>query len=131
PPRSFKGWYRLEYGIDPRDHVARILKSHKDRGRDVTQAAQLFGVEVAGEPVAPDEECAINENNRHLVRANFTETTAHAVAKELWNAIHEGTRLNVVIPKLYTDFTTEEQRTDEKRVIAKPDVAPSKEQYIH
>src|SRR5690606_11560793 len=26
PPRTFKGWYRFQYGIDPRDHVARILK---------------------------------------------------------------------------------------------------------
>jgi hypothetical protein len=112
PPRTFKGYYRLEYGIDPRDHVGRILKSHKERGKDVTAAAQLFGVEPVGEIVAPDEELIIDEahHNVHLVRHNFTVETAKGVARELWNAIHEGTRFNVVITKLYTDFATEEQR---------------------
>ncbi len=111
PPRSFVGYYRLEYGIDPRTHVTRVLKSHVDRGKDVSAAAQLFGVEVGAAIEAPKGDALeINKDNQHLVRHNFTEETARTVARQLWNAFHEGTRLNAVITKLYTDYSDEEQR---------------------
>lgn len=111
PPKSFNGFYRLEYGIDPQTHITRVLKSFRDRGRDVSGAATLFSVEVPSTIEPPKEdELKIDDRNKHLVRPNFTEDTARTVARELWNAIHEGTRLNVVMVKLYTDFADEEQR---------------------
>lgn len=111
PPRSFVGYYRLEYGIDPTTHITRVLKNHRDRGTDVAAAAQLFGVEVPQTIEPPkDDELKITEANKALVRPSFTEAIARQVAREIWDAFHDGTRLNVVMTKLYTEFADEEQR---------------------
>jgi hypothetical protein len=113
PPRSFKAFYRVEYGVDPELHIARILKSHKDSGKDVAYAAQQFDIESKlelGIQAPLGEELKIDQRNQHLVRHDFKEQTAKDTAAALWKAIHEGTRFNVVITKLYTDFAKEEQR---------------------
>lgn len=118
PPKSFKGYYRLEYGVDPMLQVSRVLRSHRDNGANIDAAKRVFtdlrlelpGLDEAAIVAPKGDTLEITDANRSLVRAEFTVPTARSCAADLWRVLHDGGEIQLLYTKLYSDFTTEEQR---------------------
>src|SRR5262249_35370586 len=109
PPRSFAGWYRLQYGASPELHAATVLGAMgAERAVPAEQGAALLGLPAAS--LVEAEDGSVGPRNRHLVRADFTEETAARNAAEMWRILHDSGRLALIEAGLYGPYNDEEQR---------------------
>ena len=120
--KSPDDYYRLIYGITPKNHAIqtarafRNLPADEEGNRPVTaaQVATWLGVDPAllGETaVAPlSGTPVVDDTNRALVRHGFTEAVALHNATEIWKLLHEGGEVRLLEATLYAPYNDEEKR---------------------
>ncbi|MBL0217744.1 MAG: hypothetical protein IPQ07_28185 [Myxococcales bacterium] len=98
-PTDFSGFYKREYGIDPRRHAVEVAKALANKERTAQQIGDWLDVidpSLFAPPVAPSgEEVVIDKTNITLVSPTFSVSEANNRAKKIWDLIH-GTQQGAV-----------------------------------
>lgn len=111
-PTDFAGFYKKEYGIDPRRHAVEVAKSYATAGRTPQQVGELLQVTDASlfaPPVAPPETLEITAANRTLVGPDFSVDRAKQIAERIWNLLHDNGQMQFIRHEI-DGRTQEEQR---------------------
>ncbi|MDB4961750.1 MAG: hypothetical protein JWP01_1749 [Myxococcales bacterium] len=117
--KSPDDYYRLIYGITPKNHAVQIARSFKHSDgtgirHNPEEVAGWLGVDpaaIGGTTPAPVGGApVIDDSNRALVRSGFTVEKAKDNADAMWKILHEGGEIRLFEATLYAAYNDEEKR---------------------